>query len=115
MAPVDLRKKLNDKSYLFFENIFIKKYSFMSSIKVHALLKILLLSLALQGASTLMAQSADSVKSAVYAWNTLQVKKGKTSTSRQIFKGSTLDLAYYEMHATTLEPGKAPHPAHTHG
>src|SRR6185312_10554506 len=87
----------------------------MNRIKIPSLLKILLLSLAMQGASTSMAQSPDSVKSVVYAWNILQAKKGKTSTSRQIFKGSTLDLAYYEMHATTLEPGKAPHPAHTHG
>jgi len=66
----------------------------MNRIKIPSLLKILLLSLAMQGASTSMAQSAESVKSAVYAWNTLQAKKGKTSTSRQIFKGSTLDLAY---------------------
>jgi hypothetical protein len=65
----------------------------MSSIKTRSLLRILLLSLAMQGASTSMAQSADSVKSAVYAWNTLQAKKGKTSTSRQVFKGSTLDLS----------------------
>ena len=87
----------------------------MSSIKTHSLLKLLLLSLAMQGASTSMAQSADSVKSAVYAWNTLQAKNEKASISRQIFKGKTLDLSYFEMHATTLRPGKAPHPAHTHG
>jgi len=93
MVPVNLRKKLNDKSYLFFENLFIKKNSFMSSIKTHSLLKLLLLSLAMQGASTSMAQSADSVKSAVYAWNTLQAK-----TKRQVLAGKFLK----EKHSTFL-------------
>lgn len=87
----------------------------MSSIKTHSFMKILLLSLAMLGASASMAQSADPVRSAVYTWNTLQAKKEKTSISRQIFKGNTLDLAYFEMHATTLEPAMAPHSAHTHG
>jgi (S)-ureidoglycine aminohydrolase len=88
----------------------------MSSIKTkRSLLKILFLSLAMQGASSLTAQTSDSVRSAVYAWNTLQPKKEKTSISRQIFKGNTLDLAYFEMYATTLEPAMAPHAAHTHG
>ena len=42
-------------------------------------------------------------------------QKKRKRITRQILKGSTLDLAYFEMHATTLQPGKAPHPAHTHG
>lgn len=88
----------------------------MSSIKTErSLLKLLFLSLAMQGTSSLIAQNADSIRSAVYAWNSLQPKKDKTSISRQIFKGNTLDLAYFEMHATTLQPAMAPHPAHTHG
>lgn len=78
-------------------------------------IKIILLLLAMQSTSFLIAQKTDSVKSGVYAWNHLQQKKEKTSITRQIFKGSTLDLAYFEMHATTLQPGKAPHSAHTHG
>ena len=77
--------------------------------------KLLLLSLTLPVTFLLMAQKTDSVNSGVYAWNQLQAKKEKTSITRHIFTGSTLDLSYFEMHTTTLQPGKAPHPAHTHG
>jgi len=88
----------------------------MSNIKTKlSLKKILLFLIVMQSTSFVVAQTADSVKSGVYKWNTLQPKKEKTSVGQQIFKGSTLDLAYFEMHATTLEPGKAPHAAHTHG
>lgn len=88
----------------------------MSSIKVnHSIQKIVLCFVAMLGTCFLKAQKNDSIKSAVYSLNKIQPKKGKTSTGRQIFKGHTLDLAYFEMHATTLEPGQAPHPAHTHG
>ena len=88
----------------------------MSSLKIkQSSQKIFLLFVAMTSTCFLMAQKTDSVKSAVYTFDKIQPKKEKTSTSRQIFKGSTLDLAYFEMHATTLEPGKAPHAAHTHG
>ncbi len=81
----------------------------------HSLMKILLLLLAMQSTCSLVAQKTDSVKSGVYELNKIQSIKGKTSSSQQIFKGNTLDLAYFEMHTTSLEPGQAPHPAHTHG
>jgi (S)-ureidoglycine aminohydrolase len=88
----------------------------MSSIKIkHSQMKILLLLLAMQNTSFLVAQKIDSVKSGVYELNKIQSIKGKTSSSQQIFKGHTLDLAWFEMHTTTLEPGQASHPAHTHG
>ena len=88
----------------------------MKSIKInHSLQKILFLFVAMLSTCFLKAQKTDSIKSAVYALNKIQPKKEKTSTSRQIFRGNTLDLAYFEMHTTTLEPGQAPHPAHTHG
>ena len=88
----------------------------MNSIKIKRWqMRFLLLLFAMQSTCILMAQKTDSIKSAVYPFDKIQPKKEKTSTSRQIFKGSTLDLAYFEMHATTLEPGKAPHAAHTHG
>ncbi len=80
-----------------------------------SLLKIGLLLCGFLNMSCLRAQKTDSVKSGVYAWNKLQPKKEKSSISRQILKGETLDLAYFEIHASTLEPGMAPHPAHIHG
>jgi len=88
----------------------------MNSIKInHARQKIVLFFVAMLSTCFLKAQRTDSVKSAVYALNKIQSKKGETSSSQQIFKGHTLDLDYFEMHATTLEPGQAPHSAHTHG
>lgn len=88
----------------------------MSSLKIkQSSQKIFLLFVAMLSMHFLVAQKTDSVKSGVYALNKIQPKKGKTSTSQQIFKGKSLDLAYFEMHATTLEPGQAPHATHTHG
>ncbi|HWH62773.1 MAG TPA: hypothetical protein VNS50_05845, partial [Ginsengibacter sp.] len=67
-----------------------------------SLLKIALLVCILLSLSSLTAQKTDSIKSGVYAWNKLQPKKEKSSISRQILKGETLDLAYFEIHASTL-------------
>lgn len=56
----------------------------------------------------------DSVKSAVYRWNNLQQKKEETRVRREVVEGKTLDLSYFEVHTSTIEPGKAPHPPHSH-
>ena len=54
------------------------------------------------------------VKSTVYQWTDLEVVKEPTRERRQVLKGTTTDLAYLEIHTSTLPPGKAPHPPHTH-
>lgn len=56
----------------------------------------------------------DQVKSAVYQWDSFEVKKQKTRASRPILEGSTTHLEYFEIHATTLYPGEMPHSSHTH-
>lgn len=56
----------------------------------------------------------DSLLSNVYHWNSLEVEKKETSERRQILEGSTTDLEYLEIHATTLLPRKAPHSSHSH-
>jgi (S)-ureidoglycine aminohydrolase len=56
----------------------------------------------------------DEVKSAVYQWSDLEVEKEPGRERRQIIKGSTRDFAQFAIHATTLEPGKAPHAPHAH-
>lgn len=56
----------------------------------------------------------DSIKAGVYAWNSFKVEKQETRERRQILEGIGTDLQYIEMHATSLEPGKAPHPPHKH-
>ncbi len=56
----------------------------------------------------------DSLRSNVYHWNKLEPKKEESGVKRQIFEGKTFALNYFEIHASTLETGKAPHPPHTH-
>lgn len=52
--------------------------------------------------------------SKVYAWADLEKNEQNGRISRPIFEGSTTHLEYYEIHATTIPPKTAPHPAHSH-
>lgn len=61
-----------------------------------------------------MAQKNDSLLSMVYSWNKLAPIKEDTRVRRQVLEGKTFALSYFEIHASTLEPGKAPHPPHVH-
>lgn len=54
------------------------------------------------------------VLSQVYNWENLPVIQGESRDRRQMIDGSTVDLLSLEIHTSTLEPGKAPHPSHTH-
>ncbi len=63
--------------------------------------------------NALIAQS-DSLESNVYRWRGLQVEKSEARDRRQILKGSTTDLEYLEIHATTVAPKKSPHASHIH-
>lgn len=54
------------------------------------------------------------VLSRVYNWKNLEVIKEESRDRRQMIDGSTVDLLSLEIHTSTLEPGKAPHPSHTH-
>lgn len=60
------------------------------------------------------AQDMEKLKTSVYDWNDLLVNKTKTGENRQIFEGYTNFLSYFEVHVTTLNPGKAPHGSHVH-
>lgn len=61
-----------------------------------------------------IAQQSDSLLSAVYHWDKLEAKKEETRIRRQVLEGKTFALSYFEIHASTLEPGKSPHAPHTH-
>jgi (S)-ureidoglycine aminohydrolase len=61
-----------------------------------------------------IAQKNDSILSGVYYWNKLEPAKEDTRVRRQVLEGKTFALEYFEIHASTLEPGQAPHPPHTH-
>jgi len=65
-------------------------------------------------AFTAIAQKNDSILSGVYYWNKLEPIKEDTRVRRQVLEGKTFALEYFEIHSSTLEPGKAPHPPHTH-
>ena len=65
-------------------------------------------------ALTSFGQKNDSIISGVYHWNKLEPIKEDTRVRRQVLEGKTFALEYFEIHASTLEPGKAPHPPHTH-
>jgi (S)-ureidoglycine aminohydrolase len=50
----------------------------------------------------------------VYQWKDFSVEKENGRERRPILKGSTRDFSDLEIHASTLEVGKAPHPSHKH-
>jgi quercetin dioxygenase-like cupin family protein len=52
--------------------------------------------------------------SAVFDWNSITVKPSKTGATRSFFRSATPTLDELEIHATTLNPGEAPHPPHQH-
>lgn len=55
-----------------------------------------------------------SIDSKVYVWADLPVVKKGASAQRPILEGNTTDFSHLEVHATTLPPHQAPHPAHKH-
>ena len=65
-------------------------------------------------ACAVVAQKTDTLLSGVYHWNALEPIKEDTRLRRQVLDGKTFALANLEIHASTLEPGKAPHPPHVH-
>lgn len=77
-------------------------------------MRILLMSLSCLSFFAGIAQKTDSIPAHVSNWDTLTAVNEATRIRRQIMEGSTTSLAYFEVHASTLQPGNAPHPPHTH-
>jgi len=59
-------------------------------------------------------QKLEKLNSGVYNWPDLPVETTESGERRQIFEGHTNSLSYFEVHVTTLNPGKAPHSSHVH-
>ncbi|GAB3785357.1 hypothetical protein GCM10028818_46830 [Spirosoma horti] len=57
---------------------------------------------------------AQSIESGVYTWTQALVTKKPTSEQRAILEGTSTDFSHINIHATTLPPRQAPHPAHKH-
>jgi mannose-6-phosphate isomerase-like protein (cupin superfamily) len=58
--------------------------------------------------------SNDAAKSAIYDWSSIEAKPTKVGFSRPFFKMPTGTLELLSCHATTLNPGEAPHAPHRH-
>ena len=54
------------------------------------------------------------IGSSVFDWNSIPVKPTETGSVRSFFTVRTPTLERLEVHVTTLNPGKSPHPPHRH-
>ena len=64
--------------------------------------------------SRLKQEALERIGSAVHAWEVLEVEKRDTGERRHVIKGNTSAFEYFQVHASTAEPGTAVHAAHTH-
>lgn len=64
--------------------------------------------------SSAFAQNLEKLTSFIYDWNDLNVVESESGEKRPVFEGYTSSLIYFEVHVTTLDPGKAPHGSHVH-
>ena len=64
--------------------------------------------------SAAAAETAPVMGSSVFDWNTIPVKTNDHGSSRQFMNSPTATLENLELHVTTLDPGKMPHPPHKH-
>jgi (S)-ureidoglycine aminohydrolase len=79
----------------------------------HTFPKLMLLCISLLGTVAAFGQS-DSIVSGIYRWKKLKVEKQDTRKTRQVLDGPTVFMDRFEIHATTLKPGMAPHAPHSH-
>jgi XRE family transcriptional regulator, regulator of sulfur utilization len=60
--------------------------------------------------------SADAplLRSTTVSWDEIQTRPSPNGRSRSLFRSATATLDELEIHVTTLPPGQASHPPHTH-
>ncbi|WP_348263880.1 cupin domain-containing protein [Telmatobacter sp. DSM 110680] len=61
-----------------------------------------------------IAEELPMMGSSVFDWNTVTVEPTEVGSVRSFFKVRTPTLEQLEVHVTTLNPGKSPHPPHRH-
>jgi XRE family transcriptional regulator, regulator of sulfur utilization len=61
-----------------------------------------------------IADNAPVMGSAVFDWNAIPAKATDVGSVRSFFKARTATVDELEVHVTTLDPGKSPHPPHRH-
>lgn len=77
-------------------------------------MKYCLLSLLLFPLHFLMAQKTDSLPPGVYEFLKLKTVKEETRLRKQVLEGSTTSLSHFEVHSSTIPPGRSAHAAHVH-
>lgn len=72
--------------------------------------------IAVAGAAGSLAARSDGLlmRSAVFLWEASPPTPTDTGAVRRVFRAPTATLDELEYHITTLDPGKSPHPPHTH-
>jgi len=69
---------------------------------------------AIAGDALALADPAPVMGSRVFDWNSLTDKPNPNGSVRAVCSSPTATLENLEMHITTLDPGKSPHPPHQH-
>jgi quercetin dioxygenase-like cupin family protein len=77
-------------------------------------LLVALIAVAGTAAAFALAVQAPVMGSSVFDWNSISAKPTEVGSVRSFFKARTATLDELEMHVTTLQPGKSPHPPHQH-
>jgi len=62
----------------------------------------------------LAAEPQSTMGSTVFDWNAMTARPTEAGSVRQVCNSPTATLEALEIHVTTLEPGKSPHPPHRH-
>ncbi|HKH63690.1 MAG TPA: cupin domain-containing protein [Flavitalea sp.] len=63
---------------------------------------------------SVIAQKTDSLSPRVYEYARLETIKEESRLRKQILEGSTTSLSHFEVHSSTIPPGKSAHPPHVH-
>ncbi|MBC8097148.1 MAG: cupin domain-containing protein [Akkermansiaceae bacterium] len=72
------------------------------------------LSLAVTAIAVAQTTTRPLMQSRVFNWSGMKVSPTPTGERRQLFDTPTANLARFECHITTLNPGEAPHAGHKH-
>jgi len=68
----------------------------------------------LTACATLAYQQKAILGPSIFDWNSIPAHKTDVGEVRSFFRAPTATLDELELHATTLDPGKSPHPPHKH-
>jgi XRE family transcriptional regulator, regulator of sulfur utilization len=77
-------------------------------------LMVALMAIACAAGGFAIAEELPTISSSVFEWNSVIAKPTEVGSVRSFFKVRTPTLEQLEVHVTTLNPGKSPHPPHRH-